>query len=399
MNQRVVFFNHYNAGDVHVSREYVKWMLRQNWDETKQGLDVTYRFVYQHNNNKRIFKELPSELFLEECITPETVVDRFRINTWYGAAPSFDGLRSCTIKTLHRLFEVHASRMGFTLPELGEWALPDIPPLLDRDDKWLNEQKEKYDVIVMVVNCKPKSSQSAVATDKLELETCRMADHFKPEGKGRKILFILTNPLDKPEWDDPPENVLFAHDILGTKDNLYECGQLSQHCDVIIGQSSGPYTFALNKNNLLDEDKVFLCFVKPKPLAYWAGGLARCTTIWASEVDQGNVGTRFTQAINLALQKADARKEQERRKNPTGERKELINWLISHSLKEEINVDAIAEEMSVESGRAIPQIAKQWFTEMFSKSYYESMEHLSDDDLRKVVEYVVLRSSKLVSLC
>ena len=70
--------------------------------------------------------------------------------------------------------------------------------------------------------------------------------------------FITTHRIDCNN-----QNVKYTGDIIQSNESdLNEISYLSKFCNVIIGRSSGPFTFANTKDNMFDENKSFLCFGK-----------------------------------------------------------------------------------------------------------------------------------------
>lgn len=265
---KMVFYNHFHAGDIHVSREFVKWFIR---------LRMATEYEYLHGQpEKQILKEITD--LTEKKLGESPEVSRLPardqitiqgstayINTWYGATPGFGGIPDCTLSTLHKLFSISASRLHKILPPIGEWAIPKVPPGLSTPEG---------EMLVLVCNCKPLSGQADYVD--FDQYTHRLASRF-PE-----VTFIYTNP---PSDSKRIDGVAYADDMFGTPNNLVLCANMSDHCQVIIGQSSGPYTMTLNRTNLLDPKKTFVCFCRPKTLADWAGSLAKCETVWSPTTD------------------------------------------------------------------------------------------------------------------
>jgi hypothetical protein len=61
--------------------------------------------------------------------------------------------------------------------------------------------------------------------------------------------------------DSSLENIKYSGDIIQNEgQDLYEISHLSEFCDLIVGRSSGPFTFTNTKKNFFDPSKKFLCF-------------------------------------------------------------------------------------------------------------------------------------------
>jgi hypothetical protein len=278
---RLVFYNAYHLGDLHVSQEFVRWLVK--------AVPANHYEYYHINIGRDVLWELDG--VVEQSLTNLPLVEQIRkpvifnqnvayVNTWYGASPTFVGISSCTLKTLYALFSTVAQNLDVELLPLGAWAIP----------QWPTPTPFKIDqFIVLVCNCMPLSSQAteidfhAIASDLVA--AC-------PEAT-----FIFTNP---PPVGPRNPDVLYVDEMAGSEANLRECIVAAGQADVIVGQSSGPYTFALNRRNLLDPKKTFVCFCKPKQVAHWAGRLARCTTIWEPRTDLETVKDRIIHTIKEA---------------------------------------------------------------------------------------------------
>jgi len=91
--------------------------------------------------------------------------------------------------------------------------------------------------------------------------------HERPD-----YIFLITNHMGK---DLRGENIIYVDSLIGRDtDNLCEISSLSKLCDVIIGRHSGPYTFSLTKENLLNTGKTFISFANLNPYDF---GVSRYT--------------------------------------------------------------------------------------------------------------------------
>ena len=107
MIKNLVFYNHWQNGDIHVSREFIKLIINNVKAEN---------YIYVHNKSKELLKDIPNLKISNECIeyldndSPRMWNLHTRtlcLNTWYGVSSSFKDTSSCTINTLFDLFNDH----------------------------------------------------------------------------------------------------------------------------------------------------------------------------------------------------------------------------------------------------------------------------------------------------
>jgi hypothetical protein len=76
-----------------------------------------------------------------------------------------------------------------------------------------------------------------------------------------QYMFVLTNDRENGgEERILMDNVIYADEIIGEKKqfDLNQISRISTYCDLIIGKSSGPYSFSVTKDTI--RKKRFLCF-------------------------------------------------------------------------------------------------------------------------------------------
>ena len=286
---RLVFYNAHHFGDLHVSQELVKAIITRVRAESYEyfhigvGRDILWGLPEVEHKS---LSGLP--INIQESRRPIIFTEDKRtayVNTWYGASPSFIGIASCTLKTLYNLFLAIAFELDVQLPPLGSWAIPASPSVVFNG----------YDrALVLIANCMPMSEQAT------EIDLHAIVDDLVRECP--RAIFMFTNP---PPVGPRHSGALYVDEMFGTEENLRECVVVADHADVIVGQSSGPYTFALNKRNLLDSNKTFICFCKAKRVAHWAGKLEECKTYWEPRTDLTTVKDKITTVVNQVVERKE----------------------------------------------------------------------------------------------
>ncbi len=254
------FFNHYHNGDVHLSRQLVKYVMSVAGEN---------KYVYHHTNSSRLLLDVKG-LEHDTRMLDITNVERSRyagdlwLNTWYCASPVWMQF-SCTYPALHGLFGDHLkTHFGHDLPN------EPLVPVIDfsyfetqsvRD--FMGSVVDKYRRKVLVCNCAPQSGQSHANAWTLTEVSYQLAL------KHTDVLFLLTNGQ---QTLPPLPNVVYTSDVIGLPSGVSDLNEnafVSTFCDVIVGLSSGPYSFSYIAENLSDEKKTFLCFTHEARFAGW----------------------------------------------------------------------------------------------------------------------------------
>lgn len=271
----ILFYNPANLGDIHISRELVKYIMRVAPAES---------FAYCHKNSPRILADIarlehrPVGLAFRDT---NNHVRSFRVatsdtlclNTWYAVSPVWNAGRGmgCTLNTLYELFCEHARRYfdhDITAPV--ESFLPRIDFskfAIDRASRFLDgaAASGKFRKTVMFCNGKTMSEQTHMDDDDFVWLLARAA------AANRDVLFLLTNVDPHLSLLTSP-NVVYTRDVIGLPAefcDLPENGYISTRCDVVIGRGSGAYSFAYLADNFLDEKKTMVCFTDDERTARW----------------------------------------------------------------------------------------------------------------------------------
>lgn len=254
---KIIFYNHYHNGDIHVSRSFVNNISK------KIKLISNIDIFYSHKNSDYLLKDLdikylPNYIQNFKSINRDMLLDKtLSINTWYG---SFNKMylkeHFITFDCLYFLFDdICKDRFGFSLSDLGHPKI--FLPQIDYSyfdtkniDKFFNNFKNTKKILI--ANCKCMSAQ------------CKYFDMIPIVKKLSKIypdyIFLVTNPEENRNIGNC-KNVFMTPNIIQKSNgcDLNENSYISTFCDVIIGRASGPYTFSIVSDNLY-RDAIFLCF-------------------------------------------------------------------------------------------------------------------------------------------
>jgi hypothetical protein len=247
--RNVHFYNHYGAGDIFISREFVKEICNKIPAEN---------YYYAHAKNKRILADMP---FLQwEAITDKHVMrSYFRpagedlyINTWMGVTSKYvTPANSCSINNAYRMYNDILRALGYET--LLQNSLGYIPqPIfgfgnfqLDGVIEFIGNIKD----FILIDNCFVQSNQAKNFDFTPIID--RLAGDFPDKA------FVTTM-----QTDIIRDNVFFSGLITKTDDgfDLNEISFLSQFTNTIIGRSSGPMVFCMTKENCYNQNKLFLSF-------------------------------------------------------------------------------------------------------------------------------------------
>lgn len=297
---RIVFENAYGLGDVFVSRSLIDRITREFPNKD---------FFYIHDYSKHLLKDLNleeishgdfykkfntrSQFYIPEDIksyfkdpssAPEGfklkqrqdknwyldgeeepalsdihlqlafIKDTMHVNTWYHAPLNAinEYGASCwpvLVYNFNELFSLLGIEENLNenpnkyLPQV-DYATYELEPYKSR----INSISSKFDRVVLVCNEIPST---APIVRKFDFDSL-----IKPyTAKNQNTAFIFTT---KTNYKD--KNIFFTDDVLeaAPRPDLIYMGYIARHCDLIIGRNSGPFTYCMTKENLIDSPKKFL---------------------------------------------------------------------------------------------------------------------------------------------
>ena len=282
MIENLVFYNHWQNGDVHVSRGFIDYCIKNI---------KAQNYLYIHPKSEELLKDIPQlhhqnyGLFFLDNDSPHMWNLHKRtlcLNTWYGVSPAFKDTGSCTLNTLFDLFALHFKTF-FDHNLHSQSSLLDFVPTIDyskfsigKIEEFCSLNKRKK---ILVCNGNVVSKQSS---------------NFKFENILEEV--IISHPnidfIFTAKNDFSYGNVYFTDNLIQKKGcDLNEISFLSLDCDIIIGRSSGPYIYSYVKENLMNQNKTFICFNDHKEIADWVSpsNYFKCDVRWSNKYDSSSM--------------------------------------------------------------------------------------------------------------
>lgn len=254
----ILFYNYFHNGDIFNSKPFVKEII--------ENIDVSV--FYAHNANQKILEELKLKQFTLQQIFSnsqefynEKIVkgqEFILINTWIGAYFTKDK-SACTLKFSYDMYnniynsinELYGTNLTLKENILEYFPTIDFNKLnLDRIVQYVNNESRKK---VLICNGPGLSNQCNKYNQNMENIIADLATSFKD------TVFICTDSsiICTKTFD----NVITTDEIIREPNfDLNEISYLSTFCDIIVGRSSGPFSFSITKDNMLNADKKFICF-------------------------------------------------------------------------------------------------------------------------------------------
>lgn len=282
--KKVVFFNHWHNGDVHVSRGIVRQIMNKVFQQ-----DPSIEFYYTHRNASDLLLDIPDLKFdanLINNINPHDNIiiqdDTVYINTWYDQqhqkyARQYGIL---TIDALYAALDESCKKVwSFSLQNIST-NVKDFFPVIDyskfyieKVECWLHQNRG---IKVLVENGNGNSNQA--------YNFPLIPIIINIAKKNPNITFILSQKEDI----NLPNNVLFTSDIIQKFGNdLNEISFLSTHCDMIIGKASGVFSFTITRDNLFERKVKLLCFsyLMQCQSKFWLGKLFQNNTDYSATIE------------------------------------------------------------------------------------------------------------------
>jgi len=266
----VIFYNHYHNGDVHFSRQFVKDIMSK--------IDAD-KYSYAHGNHKDILKDIPLEhtilLPIMEKNRQVTIIgDDVYINTWVGQIPDYL-ITECTLYTNYKIYTKIYEILNIKLEDI-EYYIPTIDfNKVEKNniDNFINTNNKK----ILFCNGLTNSGQAINFRFNPIINALSL--------KYSNITFILTS-LHEGRLNN--SNILYTNDLIQLYPDLNEIVYLSTYCDIIVGRSSGPSSFVQVRENLYNEQKIFIDFNNKYEHVIWYGHMGEkpknyCNFVWGGE--------------------------------------------------------------------------------------------------------------------
>lgn len=249
MYNSITFYNHFGAGDIFESREFVKaWMK----------LVPAKEYFYAHGKSPRIVYDIQGLKFTEVTDIMEPMRDltmdlknNLYVNTWIGRDSQYvlPGI-GCTVEELYRMHNdtLRKNRLG----QLEGKPIDYIPEIdyskyqTTHVDEFMAKHPEDK---VLIDNGRVQSNQ---ALNFPMTGIINALAYMYPDK-----CFITTHPMDAQQT-----NIYFTDDIIDAVHpfDLNEISYLSTFCSTLVGRSSGPHVFSQVKQNVMDGSKKLVCF-------------------------------------------------------------------------------------------------------------------------------------------
>lgn len=254
MIKKVVFFNFYHNGDLHVSRGLVREVARQC---SQKGITCEYF----HQNNPDVLDDIPHVKYTTNnhgrqkkspsCVEDDTLY----INTWYGANRDIFNGSGLSFDTLYRSFREAVKPLEIKFDQIDPIKM--FPFIsyekfqIQHAREWLQSRQNRNKVFI---------SNGKVLSGQFPNFPFSPVIH-KLARKYPSIDFLISN--DEPNLPTLP-NVYLTRKII-KKDglDLNENSFLASRCNTIVGRFSGTYTFAMTRHNYWDPSKTFVVFTIP----------------------------------------------------------------------------------------------------------------------------------------
>jgi len=273
---RIVFFNHFHNGDLHISRGIVSKII----DKVRQ-IDPTTQFSYAHVNDRGLVSDISNLSF--DPISMRTI-DQFEnlqtrgnatyINTWYAQQHhKYMNRHGMTIDCLYEaLDDTCKTHWNFSLSDISS-DLSSFYPSIDYSKFYIQNVKDwlvAYPQQKVFVSNGLAMSGQAVNFQMTPI----IAELAK---RHSEKIFILSND----EGNFPlPSNVFYSKDIIKKQSgsDLNENSFITTFCDLIIGRASGAFSYAWTRQNMIERNTKFLCFCGPgvvvyPPHQFWTRGI------------------------------------------------------------------------------------------------------------------------------
>jgi hypothetical protein len=234
---KIVFFNYYHSGDIHVSRSFIKFIS-----------EFGYPCEYWHKNDASLLSDtnvkyipLKTNRF-ERNFSHGIVNGTLYINTWYNSALpyldeyklTFDCLYYYFVDVIKRYFKIDIAIynpwMFFPEIDYSKFQIYNV-------DKFFTSVKNGKRIFIsngMVASGQSTNFDFNQIINKISV-------------KYPKYLFFISN---KSASIIKYDNIFFTKDIINIQgSDLNENSYISTKCDIIIGRHSGSYTYSITRDN------------------------------------------------------------------------------------------------------------------------------------------------------
>lgn len=264
MKQKVLFYNDWHFGDIHMSRNYVKDIISILGTQN-------YEFYSYNTNNPYILSDIDNLTHTDK----KTGFD-IQINTWIGQMTNKIPFNGCNFNYYYKIMiEVYNSLGIKDMIKDISFYVPQINfTKIDKDlcDKFINDNE----FFIIICNNDIKSGQS----DNFDMGNLidKISDKFT------NYSILITNYKDNIK---KKKNIFFIEDLTQNKKfNLLEISYISKSSKLILGRSSGPYSFCINKENY-ERSVPFYCLTNKEYDCWQINHNEKI--IWSNDYDVNNI--------------------------------------------------------------------------------------------------------------
>jgi len=285
---KVIFYNHFHNGDLHYSRGFVNYSASEILKQIPNA-----EFEYRHAQKPDTVSDIPNVKEISQpdnigppCDDPSQVFIHFTgnelyINTWICVEGCRYWNGTCMRQEIIKwcdAFKSMEEHLNISMPPPTDW-ITCIPKInyekykIDNVDAHMEATNGKYQKRFFVSNGPIYSNQAP------DVDFDQIISNIANDNP--QCLFYMTQKLG--EINIP--NVVYTEDII-KKDgcDLNENSYLSTFCDVLVGRTSGPSSFAGCYENLMDENKTMIVCSHREDEGCWYSDLI-CQFKWMPSAD------------------------------------------------------------------------------------------------------------------
>ncbi len=285
----ICFYNNFHRGDIHFSRSFVRYAMG-----VIKRCDPDAKFYYYHPNQSECVSDIPDLTHVNGRVPHHPGDERYGssfssddnniyINTWIGqdngnwvrdyGGCTFRGNLDMWERIMQAIYEFYGQPV-VKFPDRTD--VSDNPPhtKYNKCDEFLPEiDYSKYTTINVddhMNNTKGKFRKRIFVSNGMVLSGQAMNFDFDPmietiAGALPDVAFYMTNTNKVNK-----QNVFSTAEIIKASHcDLNENAYLSRFCDVIIGRASGPWSFALTRENVQDPNKTWFAFTNSYREGFW----------------------------------------------------------------------------------------------------------------------------------
>jgi hypothetical protein len=266
----IVFVNHFHNGDLHISREFIRKIKKQF---------PQYAYGYANRCDPYVLKDLGLNHYDSRSINFGSefnghlqIGNKIYLNTWYGACKGkFNCACGIAFDALYSLFDHYLKAVFNSSIQVLDGDPTKFFPTIDFSHYAIDSAKSYMDAAGPKWVKKIFFSNGAVLSGQaVNVSLAPMINQMAY--KYQTDLFIYTN---EDRGITPRHNVVCTKSIINKalSCDLNENAYIAERSDIIVGNSSGAYTFALTQNNLFKLNKLMVSFssIGKNDNKYWLG--------------------------------------------------------------------------------------------------------------------------------